>query len=146
MRELIVVAVLSATTVISGSRDAPFSGTATAQGIGGLDGQAVGSRGSLPTEMFGFRLGDERRYVMGPPSHFQRPHPTYSFIRDDMVLMPGQDAAGTVVVRRYRTGIAGRGARPAAPLMTSRWGSPRPPKVRQPSCGGRLCSLRTTGA
>ena len=36
-----------------------------------------------------------------------RPHPTYSFIRDDMVLMPGQDAAGTVVVRRYRLVLPG---------------------------------------
>ena len=37
-----------------------------------------------------------------------RPHPTYSFIRDDMVLMPGQDAAGTVVVRRYRLVLPGK--------------------------------------
>ena len=67
-----------------------------------------------------------------------RPRSTYSFIRDDMVLMPGQDAAGTVVVRRYRLLLVGEEPRPAAPLMTSRWGSPRPPKVRQPSCGGGL--------
>ena len=71
VRELIVIAVLSATTVISGSRDALFSHTATAQGVGGIDQQAVGPREGRPAEMFGFRLGDERRYVMGPPGHFQ---------------------------------------------------------------------------
>lgn len=54
-------------------------------------------------------FGADGRYlgeIEGPS-----PHPTYSFIRANTVLAPGQDAQGTVVVRRYRLVLPGEQGR-----------------------------------